>query len=399
MAEFRMPQLGADMAAGTLVEWLKQPGDQVRRGDIVAVVETDKGAIEVEIFETGVLDELRVAPGTKVPVGTVLATLKGEGEAGASTSEAAAPPQAPSAPVVPPAPPVTPRHAPRRSTGRVRISPAAARLALERGVDIGTLAGTGPGGAIRIADVEAAAEAATRAAGPAPVPGTGEPATPAEAMRRAIAAAMGRSKREIPHYYLATTIDMGAALQWLARANEERTVAGRLLYGVLLLKAVALALREYPEFAGFWRDDRFEAAAGIHIGTAVALRGGGLVAPAIHDVDRLSLDELMAALRALVARARAFRLRSSEISDPAITVTSLGEQGVDEVFGVIYPPQVALVGFGRPAARPWVVEPGVIGTRQLLRASLSADHRASDGHRGARFLAAIERLLQEPEKL
>jgi pyruvate dehydrogenase E2 component (dihydrolipoamide acetyltransferase) len=274
-------------------------------------------------------------------------------------------------------------------------------MAAEHSVDVSAVVGTGPGGAIRIADIEVAVQrAGVPPAVPAqPVATAAEPASPADAMRRAIAAAMGRSKREIPHYYLANTVDMQTALDWLVRTNAERPVTGRLLFGVLLIKAVALALCDYPELNGFWRDGRFEPGPGIHVGSAVALRGGGLVAPAIHDADRLSLDELMAKLRDLVSRARAFRLRSSEISDPTVTVTSLGEQGVEQVFGVIYPPQVALVGFGRPVERPWVTEPGVIGMRTVIHASLSADHRVSDGHRGALFLSAVDRLLQEPENL
>jgi pyruvate dehydrogenase E2 component (dihydrolipoamide acetyltransferase) len=217
-------------------------------------------------------------------------------------------------------------------------------------------------------------------------------------MRRAIAAAMGRSKREIPHYYLSTTIDMAKALDWLAAANSTRPVTERMLYGVLLIKAVARALEDFPDLNGFWRDDRFQPAGAVHIGWAISLRGGGLVAPALHDAGKKDFDSLMASLRDLVKRARAFRLRSSEISDPTITVTSLGEQGVESVYGVIYPPQVAIVGFGRIVERPWVVD-GAVEPRPLIQASLAADHRASDGHRGGLFLAALDRLLQEPDKL
>jgi pyruvate dehydrogenase E2 component (dihydrolipoamide acetyltransferase) len=401
MSEFRMPQLGAEMAAGTLAEWLKGPGDEVRRGDIVAVVETEKGAIEVEIFEDGVIDRLLVEPGMKVPVGTVLATLRGTGEPHSPAGNAPAPPPAPPAAAAPsragapPLPAAAPPGKAAEAGQRPRISPAAARLAAERGVEIAGLAGTGPGGAIRIADIESATGPAPAGQGPA----AHDAARQGDAMRAAIAAAMGRSKREIPHYYLATTIDLGASLDWLARTNAERDVKGRVLYGALLVKAVARALRDFPEFNGFWRDGRFVASSGIHVGAAIALRGGGLVAPAIHDTDTLPLADLMAALRDLVIRARSFRLRSSEIADSTITVTSLGEQGVEEVFGVIYPPQVALVGFGTPAERPWVIRPGEVAARTVIRATLSADHRASDGHRGALFLSAIERLLQEPEKL
>jgi pyruvate dehydrogenase E2 component (dihydrolipoamide acetyltransferase) len=209
---------------------------------------------------------------------------------------------------------------------------------------------------------------------------------------------MARSKREIPHYYLSTTIALGRSLAWLEETNARRPPAQRLLLAALLLKAVARALGEAPEFNGFFTGEGFQPGAGIHLGTAIAIRGGGLVAPAIRDADQLSLDALMARLRDVVARARTGALRSSELSDPTITVTSLGERGVETVFGVIYPPQVALVGFGTPVERPWVVA-GEVVARRVLTATLAADHRVSDGHRGALLLADIDRWLQSPETL
>ncbi|HXG52706.1 MAG TPA: 2-oxo acid dehydrogenase subunit E2, partial [candidate division Zixibacteria bacterium] len=212
------------------------------------------------------------------------------------------------------------------------------------------------------------------------------------------AAAMARSKREIPHYYLSTTIDMHRALEWLAGENARRPVTRRLLHSALLIRAVGLALRETPELNGFWIDGGFKPGEGIHVGVAVSLRQGGLVNPAIHDADKKGLDELMENLLDLVNRARTGHLRSSELAAGTITVTSLGEQGVESVFGVIYPPQVALVGFGKIVEQPRAVG-GLLGIRPTLTASLSADHRASDGHRGGRFLIAVDRLLQEPEKL
>ena len=170
------------------------------------------------------------------------------------------------------------------------------------------------------------------------------------------------------------------------------------MLAALQVKAVAVAAQRFPEFNGFWRADEFQPAPGVHVGVAIALRGGGLVAPAIHDVPDKTLDELMGDLTDLVARARAGSLRSSELSDPSITVTNLGDQGVDAVFGVIYPPQVALVGFGKPAPRVCAIDGGIrIAT--TVQATLAADHRASDGHRGALFLAAIDELLQQPEHL
>ena len=217
-------------------------------------------------------------------------------------------------------------------------------------------------------------------------------------MRKVIAAAMAHSKREIPHYYLGTQIDMSRAMAWLQAENLKRPITGRLLYSVALLKAVALAIREVPEMNGFWLDGAFKPSDAIHVGVAISLRQGGLIAPAIHDVDKQSLDEIMVNLRDLVKRVRAGVLRSSEIADATITVTSLGEQGVETVFGIIYPPQVALVGFGKVVERPWAAG-GMVGARPIAMATLAADHRASDGHRGGLFLAAIDRILQEPEKL
>jgi pyruvate dehydrogenase E2 component (dihydrolipoamide acetyltransferase) len=402
-----MPSLGADMEAGTLVEWLKKPGDAVTRGDVMAVVETQKGAIEIEIFEAGVLDRLLVQPGEQVPVGTPLATLRTDG-AGPEPG----PPQPPSEVPPPQVAPETTAEVPPEVTPpperplveipeseakgiRVRTSPAARRRAAELGVDLVSVCGTGPDGVVTLADVEARAAARVGPRPSTPAPRTGF--DPVE-MRKAIAAAMARSKREIPHYYLTQTVEVRRALAWLEATNRERPPTERLLPAVLLLKATALALRRVPELNGFWEKDAFQLGTGIHIGWAIALRGGGLVAPALHDTDQRPLPDLMPALRDLVQRARGGGLRSSELTDPTITVTSLGARGAETVIGVIYPPQVAIVGFGRIVERPWAVD-GALAVRPVVSLSLAADHRASDGHRGGLLLAEIERLLQEPEAL
>jgi pyruvate dehydrogenase E2 component (dihydrolipoamide acetyltransferase) len=217
-------------------------------------------------------------------------------------------------------------------------------------------------------------------------------------MRRAIAAAMSRSKREIPHYYVSSEIDLGPAMTWLAAKNERLAPADRLLPGVLFLKAVALALREHPELNAHWTPAGPEQKSNIHVGAAIALRGGGLVAPAIHDTDKLSLDALMAAFRDLVERTRSGSVRSSELSDGTITVTSLGERGADSVAPVIYPPQVAIVGFGRIVSRARVVD-GAVAPRPTTICTLAGDHRVSDGMRGSTLLASIESLLARPEAL
>jgi pyruvate dehydrogenase E2 component (dihydrolipoamide acetyltransferase) len=217
-------------------------------------------------------------------------------------------------------------------------------------------------------------------------------------MRDAIAAAMARSKREIPHYYLAHTISMKHAFAWLTEVNAKRSIQDRILPGALLLRAVALALWEVPELNGFWIDGAYRPSEEVHLGTATALRTGGLIAPAILDADEKPLDQLMSELHDLVARARAGRLRSSELTSATITVTSLGDRGCEAVWPVINPPQVAIVGFGAIIPRPWV-EGSAVVPHPTVVATLAADHRVSDGHRGGLFLSSLDHLLQEPEKL
>ncbi|MGY4710917.1 dihydrolipoamide acetyltransferase family protein [Mycolicibacterium sp. CBM1] len=408
MIEFTMPALGADMDEGTLDEWLIKPGDTVTRGQIVAVVETTKAAVEIECWHDGVVSELLVPIGQTVAVGTPLATLLEPGEKAEPRAATPTPAtQTPETTTHEQVPTAVPQPAAPPPVGhRQWVSPVARRTAASLGVDLTALTGSGPQGAITLHDVEHAAAAAhheTPKPTPAPkLAASAEPMSAAqkarargEAMRASIAAAMSRSKREIPHYYLADEIILDTALAWLTEQNAGVPITERMLPAVLQLKAVALAAQRFTEFNGFWHDDGFEPSEQIHVGVAISLRGGGLVAPAIHDVNEKKLDELMRNLTDLVARARAGSLRSSEMSDPTITLTNLGEKGVDAVFGVIYPPQVAIVGFGKPAQRVVVVDGG-IRVATTVQSSLAADHRASDGARGALFLAEINRLLQQP---
>lgn len=373
-----MPSLGADMEAGKLVEWRIKPGDHVSRGDIVAVVETQKGAIEIEIFETGEVAELLARPGQTLPVGAPMARLAG----GAIPAAAPAAPEPPAPPAsVTPPPPVPPL-----ATGPAPASPAARSRAAELGLTLDGLAGSGPGGAVLLADVE-------RQARP-----TARPGLDMAEMRRAIAAAMSRSKRDIPHYYLSHEIDLQAAQDWLAATNADRTPDKRLLMGALLVRAVVRALAKVPELNGQFQTAPYAPQPEIHCGLAIALRAGGLIAPAIMDAQAMDTDATMAAMRDLVARTRAGRLRNSELTRGTITISSLGERGVDALTGVIYPPQVALVGFGTPRLKP-MVHDGTVQPRLAVTATLAADHRISDGRRGALFLAETDRLLQEPETL
>lgn len=389
MIEFKLPSLGSDMDQGKLLAWHVKPGDAIRRGEVVAVVDTSKAAVDVETWNEGTVFELVVQPGETVPVGAVLATLLEPGETPEHARQVQrsdqAPPPAPAAvPAVVPVPAVAPAPAARR-----RVSPAARKHAEDAGIDIDRVSGTGPGGAVTLQDVELAIHAA---------PSAPAPADRQREMRKSIAAAMTRSKREIPHYYLSETVPMWRAQEWLAAANAQRPVTQRLLMATLQLKAVALALEDFPDLNGFFRDGVHQGSAQVHVGVAIALRQGGLIAPALHDVAAKPLDQLMRELADLVRRARAGSLRSSEMSGPTITVTNLGEQGVEAVYGVIYPPQVALVGFGRIVERPWASDGGLSAVPATI-ASLAADHRVSDGHRGALFLGALRERLQRPAEL
>lgn len=318
MYEFKMPSLGAEMDSGKLIEWKVKPGDSVKRGESIAVVDTDKAAIEIEIWQDGIVEELLAQPGEKIPVGTTIATI--------------------------------------------------------RTVD-------------KVSDQKSQLPQIKESVTSTPVKRMASDPNLVAGIRRATAAAMTLSKREIPHYYLSHSIDMNRAMQWLKSENEKRDVSSRLIYAVLLIKAVSRACVEVPEMNGFWKNDQFLHEENVNVGVAISLKSAGLLAPAIVDVNQKTLSNLMSELRDLVNRARSGTLRSSEVATATITITNLGELGVDQVFGVIYPPQVALVGFGK------------ISAHNLMISTLSADHRASDGYRGGLFLNAINRYLQEPDLL
>ena len=405
-----MPSLGSDMERAVLIEWLVEPGTEVKRGDLIAVVETDTGAIEIEVFEDGWLERYLVEIDTEVDVGEPLAEIRGaQSEISDDRQQHRSAPQTRSATADQPSFDQQPaKVAPHPAPGR-RISPAARQLAFAHGLDIRELTGSGPQGAVVYEDVAAllpsAEKSSTKETPVKETPAKKPPATqtaPADGltnMRRAIAAAMARSKREIPHYYLASTIDVEPAIQWLSEVNADKAPAERILASALFIKATALALRKFPEFNGLYEAEAYHPSEPIHVGVAIAIRGGGLVAPAIHHTDQLTTQQLMAYLRDLTQRVRAGRYRAAEFRDPTVTVTSLGDRGVEQVYGVIYPPQVACIGFGKVVDRPWSQPDRSITSRSTVTVSLAADHRVSDGRRGALLLNAINKLLEFPAKL
>lgn len=391
-----------------------------------------KGILEVEIFQDGVISELLVEPESEVAVGAVLAIVNDSTEKESSVSQPVnLEVSQPTAKIETPQPekelapvnskPTPLQHELEMVDERLKISPAARRRARELGVKLeNSIQGTGHGGAICIADIEKLAsenhpgetvikstsivEDETQkeniSESPKMMDSTSTNSVKkVDPMRAAIAASMSRSKREIPHFYLSHTIDMTATLECMKDFNENHPITERLVYAVFLIKAVAKALKKYKEFNGYWQNDSFNAQADINVGMAISLRTGGLVAPAIFHADQMNMVELMKAFSDLVNRSRKNQLKASEMNGGTITITSLGERGVEQVFPVIIPPQVAIIGFGSVVKKPWILSDGGMAARDVISVSLAADHRVSDGHRGGLFLARIEKLLQHPEDL
>lgn len=389
MIEFQMPSLGADMEDGTLVEWRKKPGDVVKRGDIIAEVETQKGLIEIEVFDEGIIGELLIKEGAKIPVGTVMALIVTNGEVPESK-------EAISEKNIPKIQP-TEEKIIEKATGEkleekhIKASPLAKRIAAENNIDLSQMLGTGENGAITKEDVENAITQVKT--------GKIEAKTPLqiEAIRLAVAAAMSKSNKEIPHYYLEKRIDITKALAWLRETNNKRPIQKRLLPAALLIKTVAQSLVDFPELNAVW-ENGLQIKKEINIGFVVSLRGGGIIVPTIHKANTKTVDEIMETLNDIIPRARTMKLRSSDLTDSTITITSLGEGGADMVFGVIYPPQVAIVGFGGSSQQPFV-ENGMLGIRTVFTVTLAGDHRATDGLTGSDFLVTLNRYLQNPETL
>ena len=446
-----MPQLGYDMREGTIVRWLKEEGEDVARGEIIAEIETDKAVVEFSPTTGGILGRIVAGEGAVVPVGQPIAVITAPGEAlPDDAGPAAAAEEAPAAPAPAPAPAPVAESPSASPDGEVRASPIARRLAREKGVDLANLTGSGPGGRIVEADVLAAAAVLSAPAGvlasplarrlaregginlssltgsgpggriveadvlaasaapaaetPAPAPAeAAEPAAPAgdqvqlSRMRQTIARVTSDSKREAPHFYVAADIDMSKAMDLRRDINDQLDPDSRVSVNDLIVKASALAIGRHPKFNSFFRDDYLQMNPSINVGIAIALESG-LIVPGIPGCEGKTLAEIAVASRDLAARATSGTLRAEEYTGTTYSVSNLGMFGVDSFTAIIYPPHAAILAVGAVKEQP-VVRSGEITIAQIMKATLSVDHRVADGAEAAQFLSEIKRLLENPVSL
>ena len=432
-----MPQMGFDMKEGTLVRWLKREGDAVRKGEMIAEIETDKAVVEIEAFGSGVLRKTYVGEGQTVPVGYVIGVIAAAGETvgdrpAGGASPKASPAHHPSpgkgvaaAPAsgeamqrpqssasheraggqpMPASGEAVQRAQSSASLERLKVSPLAKREAEERKIDLAQVTGTGPGGRITREDVvRQATQVGTPAkAGPAtPAPGAatlrfGETA-PLTRMRQAIARNMTRSKQEIPHVYITAAMDMTRAVDLRQQLNEALGAEARVSVNDMVLRACALALRGYPVFNASYTEAGITVHPQINIGMAIALPDG-LVAPAILECDKKSVAEIAQASKVLAERARAGRLTAQEYTGATFNVTNLGMHQVESFSAIITPPQTGALAVGAVQQEP-VVRGGQVQEASVMRVTLSLDHRAADGAQGALFLKDVRALLENPVRL
>lgn len=414
MANVTMPKLGFDMQEGTLVRWLKQPGDKIERGEPIAEIETDKAVIEVEAFESGVLVKLLVEEGTTVPVGEPIAILD-TGDGGAAEEPAAEAQPAAEAPAAAepakqeaPAPAQAPAPAPAAAQpaaaapttdGRVKASPLARRLAAEHGVDLRTVAGTGPGGRIVKADVlQAAQQAPAPAAAPVPaVPTPEDKIIPMSRMRQTIARRLVESKQQAPHFYVTMAIEMDKAMELRANLNAIGDGEVRVSVNDMVIKATAIALQKHPGLNVTFDGEAIHVHGAVHMAMAVAL-DEGLITPVIRDAHAKSLLQIAQESRALAEAARAGGLRPDQYQGGTFTISNLGMFGVEEFSAIINPPQGAILAVSAVQEQP-VVRDGELAVGRVMRVTVSADHRVTDGAQVAVFLQELKNVLENPLRL
>lgn len=416
-----MPQMGYDMKEGTVVQWHKKEGDSVARGEVIADIQTDKATVEFEAYTAGVLRKIVVEAGVPVPVGQLIAVITEPDEAlpagimdasgltasatagAATTVRTQAPPPAPA--------PAVPTPAPAAAEAReVRATPIARRLARERGIDLALVTGTGPGGRITEKDVESysppvaapavaarPATAAPAAAVPAQPGAVGAERAELSRMRQAIARVTVDSKREAPHFYVTAEVDMTKAMGLRRDINDALPAETRISVNDLIIKACAIALGRHPKFNAFFRGDHLEMHPSINMGIAIALEAG-LIVPGISLCEGKGLAEIAAASKDLIARANAGRLRNEEYSGTTFSISNLGMFDVDSFAAIIFPPHAAVLAVGTVKGQP-VARDGVVTVAQMMKATLSVDHRVADGAEAARFLVEIKKLLENPVSL
>jgi len=451
-----MPKLSDEMTEGKLADWLKNEGDEVKAGDIIAQVETEKATLDVEAFDSGVLIGIVVQKGETVPVGTPIAWIGARGEKAPAAAQpkatpeasketieseemskessqparpradeparAAAPSPAPAAPRGPPLPregrvtAASPRGAvepsrlqaapePSRRDGRIIASPAARKLARERGIDLAALGGSGPGGRVVLADVERGPVARAPApAAPArkkrelpPRRTLRDESLPLSLMRKAIARNLGVAKPGSPHFYLEISADMRRAVALREQLNE--LGQGEVSLNDLVLKAAADALTRHPEVNAAWGGESIVRHGAVHVGMAVAVEDG-LITPVLHDVDRMSVFDVARTARELAKRARDRRLKPDEYQGGTFTVSNLGMFGIDAFYAIINPPEAAILSVGTAQQVPWVDDAtGAVVAMERCRFGLSGDHRVIDGATGARFLQTFKAVIESPVRL
>lgn len=395
-----MPSLGADMESAILMEWHVKEGERVTKGQVVAEVETSKGVIEIEIFEDGVVEKLLVEEETECKVGTPLAIISSEKESPDVDKKVEAEDELIEQEKLEPKEEqkleTQEKSVVKIESRDLKISPAARKKAEELGIDLSTI--TPQNGVIQLAQLEAVTQKEAKTVLKEEKHEEKRTIVAKDGMRQAIAAAMSKSNAEIPHYYLSTAINMTPALEYLEEFNRQRSIKERVLPVAMLIRAAVLALQKVPELNGFWKEGELKTSEAIHPGIAIALRKGGLITPALIDADKMNMSDTMESLSDLISRSRAGKLRSSELIEQTITITNLGDLGVDSVFGVIYPPQVAVIGFGTIKDAPWA-EGDALCVRKVMQATLAGDHRATDGRVGAKFLDTLNDILQNTKEL
>jgi pyruvate dehydrogenase E2 component (dihydrolipoamide acetyltransferase) len=397
-----MPRLSDTMTEGTVARWLKKPGDHVAKGEVLAEIETDKALMQYESFEEGTLGEIKVKDGETVPLGETIAVLYKAGESGqAARGDEQRSVQSKPEPVEPPRAESPAGWGARPAAGgRVRASPLARRLAAERGIDLGQIKGTGPGGRILRADVEEAQPSApSRAAeaAPTPAPSAEGELTPLTRMQAVIARRMVESKSQVPHFYVTMAIDMTAAMRLRAESNAYLGKEAGISVNDLFIKAAALALRKFPDFNASYTEQGIQRHAEINIGNAVALPRG-LVVPVIRNADRKTLPQIAAESRALAEKARSGGLALADYEGGTFSISNLGMLGVEEFSAIVNPPQVAILAVGAAAEEP-VVRDGQIVPGFRCRVTLSADHRVVYGWDAGQFLQELRKLLEQPFSL